>query len=106
MLSPLFSDEEVNLLYSLRSRALECKMNFQNKYPNGDLSCSICTEENDDQQHILRCKILQSKLESEDITNGQVEYEDIFRDHHKQKVIVTMYKKLLQIRKKLLENMM
>ena len=71
---------------------------------NENLSCIIFTEKNDDQQHILRCKILQSKLESEDIVNGQVEYEDIFRHHRKHKVIFTMYKKLLEIRKNLLEN--
>ena len=39
MISPLFTDEEVNLLYAIRSRALNCKMNFKNRYRNDDLLC-------------------------------------------------------------------
>ena len=104
MTSPLFSNAEVSLLFSLRSKYLDCKMNFKNRYNNDDLLCNFCKEEQDDQQHILQCKTLNSKLSSEEIAPGLVKYEDIYGDHLKQKVIVTIFSKLLDIRKTMAED--
>ena len=50
LLNRLFSNEEVNTLYSLRSRSLECKANFKNKYKEGDTSCPLCEIHIDDQK--------------------------------------------------------
>ena len=104
MTSPLFNDQDVSLLYAMRSRALECKSNYKSKYKNNDLVCSICSEEEDDQPHIMQCKVLNSKLASDDVVREKIEYNDIFRNHQKQKVIVTLYEKLLKIRKTMLED--
>ena len=79
MTSPLFSNIEVSLLYAIRSKALDCKSNFKNRYTNDNLLCKICEEELDDQPRILQCKILNSKLKSEEAVSGQVRYEDIWR---------------------------
>ena len=104
MTSPLFSNAEVSLLFSLRSKYLDCKMNFKNRYNNDDLLCNFCKEEQDDQQHILQCKTLNSKLSSEELAQGLVKYEDIYGDHLKQKVIVTIFSELLDIRKTMAED--
>ena len=103
MTSPLFSDNEVSLLYALRSRAVVCKMNYRNKYKEDDLLCILCKEESDSQPHILLCRVLQSKLESIDLVAHKVNYNDIFEDTLRQKVIVTIFEKLLTIRETLMK---
>ena len=99
MTSPLFFNQEMILLFALRSRAIDCKINFKSKYKNDDLQCSLCCEEQDDQQHILRCKVLNAQLDGEEVMSGQVNYDDIFGDVHKQKVVVNLFTRLLDIRK-------
>ena len=58
LLSPIFSNEDVNMLYALRSGTTNCKVNFKNKYVNSDLLCDLCRKENQDQQHLLKCEVL------------------------------------------------
>ena len=66
--------------------------------------CEICLEEDDDQPHIMRCKPVNSKLKSQDVTRGLAKYEDIYGDPHKQKVISVLFKQLLDIRKTMVED--
>ena len=99
MTSPLFFNQEMILLFALRSRAIDCKINFKSRYTNDALQCSLCREEQDDQQHILRCKVLNAQLDGEEVMSGQVNYDDIFGDVHKQKVVVNLFTRLLDIRK-------
>ena len=47
------------LLFSLRSRMLEVKVNFKNKY--SDLKCPICKESNDSQEHVFECEQILKK---------------------------------------------
>ena len=105
MVSPLFTDEEVNLLYAIRSRALNCKTNFKNKYSNDDLLCILCKEEDDTQQHLLSCKVLQSQLESDEKVTYNVTYDDIFKDSYKQKAIITVFSKLIKIRETMINKL-
>ena len=102
--SPLFNNSEVSLLFALRSRYIDCKANFKSKYHNGDLLCQVCAKSEENQNHLLECDILNSKLKSEDIIKEKAEYNDIFKDVKKQKVIVTLFSKLLEIRKKILNE--
>ena len=71
------SNEEVNVLYALRSRGTECKSNFKQQYLNSDLLCSLCLLENEDQQHILTCSVIQNEFENENIGNSGTKYENI-----------------------------
>ena len=102
--SPLFNNSEVSLLFALRSRYIDCKANFKSKYHNGDLLCQVCAKSEENQNHLLECDILNRKLKSEDIIKEKAEYNDIFKDVKKQKVIVTLFSKLLEIRKKILNE--
>ena len=98
MTSPLFQNLEVCLLFALRSKYIDCKANFKNKYRYTHLLCDYCFESDDTQQHILQCKVLNSYLQSKEAANEKIEYNDLFKNVHKQKVIVTMFTKLLDIR--------
>ena len=104
MISPLFSNTEVSLLFALRSKYIDCKSNFKFKYNQDNLLCQLCGVDEDSQPHILQCNILRSYIKSEDIMKEKVDYNDIFRETGKQKVIVTIFSKLLEIRRILLNQ--
>ena len=101
MTSPLFTNDEVCMLYALRSRAVDCKANYKTNYHKDDLQCKLCGLSVDDQPHILLCDILRKELKSHHVTAGPVEYCDIFKDTHKQKVVTALFIELIKIKKKL-----
>ena len=82
--SPMFTNNEVNLLHALRSRTVNVKCNFSSKHKD-DLLCPLCSEECDDQLHLLNCIILKRKLRTKVTANNKVAYSDIFGDASKQK---------------------
>ena len=102
--SPLFSNSEVSLLFALRSRYIDCKANFRNKYSKDNLLCQICAKSEETQIHIFQCEILKSKLKSEEILKEKTEYNDLFKNARRQKVIVTIFTQLLEIRKTILQQ--
>ena len=68
------SKEEAQVIFKLRCQVTEVKKNFKRKYVN--LECRACKSEEEDQKHLIRCKILNQKvedLEYEKIYNGTVE---------------------------------
>ena len=107
MISPIFSDKEVNTLHSLRSRSVDCKANLKNMYKDDDMLCKLCKAGYCDQKHILECGDLINTLESEDITRNKIVYEDIFNnDVNKQKEVTALFCALIQIRKKKLQDLL
>ena len=105
MVSPLFSNEEVQLLHALRSRSTDCKENFKQRYINSDLLCSQCKLENEDQQHLLRCRALINKLKSDNLSRDKAKYDNIFsEDIYMQKEITSLYLELFRIRTILQED--
>ena len=98
-------NEEVNMLHGLRSCSTDCKANYKQKCLHTNLLCSLCEEEDEDQQHLLKCKVLLNKLRTQDVTDGGLEYEDIFsKNVNKQKGITALYMTLFKLRKDLIEN--
>ena len=74
-----FSKEDVQLLFSLRTKMLNCKSNFQTQYHN-KLCCRICkgidTIENED--HILKCPVLneeQYNVKFSDVYDGSTDFQ-------------------------------
>ena len=105
MTSPIFKDNEVNLLHALRAKYINVKANLSSKYQKNVLG-PLCLVDLDDQQHVLKCGILSSKFKSKETLKGSTKYEDIFADHEKQKQITHLFKELLQIRTSLVgENL-
>ena len=103
MTSPIFTNDEVNLLHALRSRSINVKNNFSSKYRN-DMSCPLCSYVRDDQQHLLDCDVLKNKLKSREAANNKVVYEDIFEDYLKQKEVTHLFAKLMKIRDSLVDK--
>ena len=62
--------EEAQLIFKLRCRVTEVKMNFRGKYDN--LECRACGLEEETQKHIIICEQLNRKEEEE------TKYEQIF----------------------------
>ena len=85
MKSQLFTNEEVNLLFAIRSRMIDCKSNFKSKYIKDDLTCRICHKAEENQFHLLHCKVLNDVLKSNDIISEQVKYEDIYSEQRDKK---------------------
>ena len=102
--SPLFSDEEANLLFALRSRTHEMfKANFRNMYGNVVWCPLKCTgesdvKEEDTQQHLLNCETLGNLVHTDEVANGNVKYSDIFADIKKQKEAVVLLHRLIEAR--------
>ena len=104
-MSPLFTNEEVNLLFALRSRGTDCKSNFKNKYVHSNLLCPLCKTEIEDQKHILSCNTIVKEFKSDNVTYGTVEYDDIFSENiNKQKAVTCLFKDMFRIRNKLIEE--
>ena len=104
--SILFSKEEANLLFDLRTKTSK---NFKSNFPNFNNTCLHCPLRCwginelplfDTQEQILQCKKL-SNVKSRALTAGKVEYSCLFEDIKKQKEIVTLIKILLEEKQKL-----
>ena len=91
------SNEEVRLLFRLRSETTDVKHNLKTKFKD-DLSCSLGCSEEETQEHLLHCKPLYDKLSDEQ--QNIVEYNDIFNDK-KQSAAVKLFLKLFDIRNNL-----
>ena len=92
-----FSREDVQLLFALRTRMINCKSNFKNQFGT-NLICRICKVDGsiEDEDHILICP---------ELTDGQseVQFTDVFGDVNSQYNAVQMYKKIIRRRRVYLE---
>ena len=55
LLPNILGNKQKKLLFLLRSRMIDVKVNFSEKYKNNKL-CKICKEESESQEHVLKCK--------------------------------------------------
>ena len=104
MKSNLFSNYEVEILSKLRSRNIDVKSHFKTKFTFNnieELECSLGCPENEDQQHIHKCKPL---IDISKDNSSNITYNDIFSTVKKQKLATTRFINLLDIRSQLLEN--
>ena len=66
--SPLFTNTDVKLLFSLRSRMVDCKQNFKSKYKEFNLLCPFCEQDNESQSHMVT--LTQSNIRSHPVTQS------------------------------------
>ena len=94
-----FSREDVQLLFQLKTKMINCKSNFSNAYDN-QLQCRMCEEldsvENED--HLLTCSVLNTE-------KYDVQYSDVFESIDKQYSAVKVFKNVLRKRQVYLDNM-
>ena len=90
--------EEKQLIFKLRSRVTDLKMNYQGIYDFHD--CDACGIEDESQKHILECPTLISfNEENEEIT----EYEKIFEGTIQEKLdIARLFQKNMEIKDSLI----
>ena len=79
MTSPIFNNEDVNLLHALRSRSVNVKNNFSSIYKN-DRSCPLWESDIDDQPDLLSCTVLTTRMKSKEAANYKVVYRTIFAE--------------------------
>ena len=96
------STNQKKLLFSLRTRSIHVKTNYQNKY-KFNMFCSVCDDKTEEESeiHLLRC----SSTVAEKGHIGDSKNEDIFsHDVTKQAKIAEIFSKILRIRKSLMNK--
>ena len=104
MTSHELKNHEVTLLTALRSYTVRgIRMNFSSWYkPN--LLCPLNCRQQDSQSHLLSCEILLTELTQDQLKLIQeLSYEDLYHGTERQKLAVTGFTWLLDIRERLLE---
>ena len=96
-----FSKELVELLFSLRSRTIETKENFRNKY--NDNLCDICKLFLCTQAHILQCPEIVKNTSYKN--QEKMAPEMIYGNTDQQLKIIKVYQENLSIREHLLKTM-
>ena len=87
--------EECQLIFKLRSRSTELKVNQKNKYETYE--CDACEVEDESQEHILQCKEI-SKMQEESCENEKIEYEKIMNGTVEEKLnIAKTFSKKIKI---------
>ena len=66
-----------------------------------NIICQYCKIHEDHQPHMLNCEMTRKRLKSSGMINEKYEYEDIYKDVHKQKIITEVFKEIIELRKKL-----
>ena len=64
------SKKEAHLIFKIRCKMSNIKCNYKRKYE--DLRCSTCKKEDENQKHVVECKVLnnsEEKIEYEKIEN-------------------------------------
>ena len=86
------SKEDVQLLFQLRTRMLDCKANFPNQYGN-ILVCRMCKNENtiEDEDHILKCKTLNTE-------EYAVNFKFVYGTSEEQYEVTKIFKKVMRKR--------
>ena len=95
------TNDEVNLLFALRSRMTKVKKNFSTQYSK-NLLCTLGCKVEEDQKHLLECKYILDKLDDK-YSLAEIEYSDLFGSFQEQVQITKIFSKLFKIRNELIE---
>ena len=102
ILDQRLSIQDVQLLFSLRSRMYPVPANYRNQY-NGNLKCRLCKMEDSDQEHELTCRLL-GKFVPE-LSTTDVKYSDIFGNVDQQVKATKLYRRIIDKRQYLEETL-
>ena len=96
--SDKISTEQKQTLFMLRTRMVDVKSNFSEKYGN-ILTCHFCTEE-ESQSHLLICTQITVGID----TSG-VKHDDIFGNLEMQEKVARVFTKILKQRNMMLKTL-
>ena len=92
--------QTAKFLFEARTRMVDVKTNFKNKYPKNELKCPFKCDADDTQMHLLECE----KLETNTLVKEMPKYQDIFSTNtEKQNKVARMLEGRFQMRKKLMK---
>ena len=94
--------EEKKLMFRLRNRLIDVKLNFRKKY-NGDLNCHLCKLTEESQSHLLNCIVVLNDENIKEALEGYT-YDDLFSTNLKtQAHMVYVFQSILKLRSKILK---
>ena len=99
------SIKEKKLLFSLRTRTVDVKTNYRNKYKL-NMYCRLCkdTSEEESERHLLKCKNIIDNIDS-NIDISTAKYESIFSENIEDQVSITkIYRAIFKTQAKLLQE--
>ena len=67
--------DQAKFIFKMRTRMYPVKCNFKNQYQK-NLLCDLCKIEEDSQEHLLKCKVLEHFVP--EIKETEIAYKDIF----------------------------
>ena len=104
--SKLFNNKKRRLLYNLRCRSVNgIKDNFHRLYGDAIACPFLCLNQDDNQEHLLSCTTLTSKLSDNNLQLLlRVNYSHLFGTVIQQLDVTNMFLVLLGIRKRLLQT--
>ena len=102
LLPNILGNKQKKLLFLLRSRMIDVKVNFSEKYMNNKLF-KICKEESESQEHVLKCKEILKQTNI--LVNGDIDYNHIFdKEVEKQANVTILFEKLWKLRNKIIKE--
>ena len=90
-------------MLALRSRSIETKENFKNKYKVSDIWCVLCKLFSCTQQHILFCQKIRERSTIE-IDKHDLRMEMVYGNIDQQLKITRIYEHFLELRNDLLKE--
>ena len=96
------NNQQKKLLFLLRSKMVDVRDNFRERYKN-DKICKICNTEVENQEHVLLCTEITQHANV--LIDDQVEVSDIFADEvEKQSRITVLFETLWTLRSKIIKE--
>ena len=94
----VYSIQMTKFIFQAKTRMIDVKCNFKNKFKKEDRKCPFGCDLEDSQEHLLLCPNLQEREICEEI----IEYDDLFSPIIKKQLTVAMQleKRLLRRKKK------
>ena len=88
-----YSKEDVQLLFSLRTKMVDCKTNFSHQYGD-DLTCRTCRNEDtlENEDHLLVCPALNDEAQD-------VSFNDVYGNVDVQYRVTQIFKKIFRKQK-------
>ena len=99
------STKEKKTLFSLRTRMIDVKTNYRNKYKY-NMQCRLCEDksEEESEKHLLKCSKIIQQCTNLDISNAK--YEDIFSEDIDTQISITkIFTFVFKTRAKLLNDL-
>ena len=105
--STKLSTKEKKLLFSLRTRTVDVKTNYRNKY-KFNMQCRLCDDKTteESEKHLLKCVNILKNINPNTHTDlSRVTYEDIFSEDIEVQIAITkIFSAIFKTRQKLLVN--